>query len=164
MACLMKYIKLPVGNSKDQIVHHCPDNPSGPPNKGMTGGLNVPRLPQFPDNTGNNLAQDDDCDKQKEDGNCDNQKEDVNNGSKQMARQKKNKNKKARVVTVEATIDPNITDGFPWFNKPKHNSDDSIYNDLFQIDRHEAGRLKNSVLMNFPFNIRLKNIVSNGVY
>ena len=96
MACLMKYIKLPVGSSKDQIFHHCPDNPSEPPAKGMTGGLNVLRLPQFPDKTGNNLAQDDDCDKQKEDGNCDNQKEDVNKGSKQMARQKKKQKQKSK--------------------------------------------------------------------
>ena len=104
MACLMKYIKLPVGSSKDQIFHHCPDNPSGPPNKGMTGGLNVPRLPQFPDNTGNNLAQDDDCDKQKEDGNCDNQKEDVNKGSKQMARQKKTKTKKRGLSSLRLQL------------------------------------------------------------
>ena len=91
MACLMKYIKLPDGSSKDQSVHHCPENPSVPPAKGMTGGLNVPCLPPLPDKTGKNSAQDEDCDKQKEDGTCDNKKEDVNIGSKQKARAKKSK-------------------------------------------------------------------------
>ena len=63
MACLMKYIKLPDGSSKDQSVHHCPENPSLPPAKGMTGGKNVPCLPPLPDKTEKNSAQDEDCDK-----------------------------------------------------------------------------------------------------
>ena len=79
-------------------------------------------------------------------------------------RLERKKIKKARMVTDEATIVPMVTQGFPWFNKTEYNCEDSIYKDLYKIDRDQAERLKKSVLKYFPFNIRSNNIVSNGVY
>ena len=140
MSYLTNYKNIPACSSKDQSVPPYPENPSVPPAERMTGGLNVPCLPPFPDKTGKKSAKDEDCDKNKEDETCDNKEEEINIGSKQKARAKKIK--KARIVTDEATIVPMVIQGFPWFNKPEYNCEDSIYHDLYNIDRSQADCLK----------------------